>query len=127
METHGASQRLTCRVVAISRSVYRHEPDKQRDETVIAALQAAVEQYQAYVFSTLFKILRPQSHRWYHKRVYRVYCAKSRQATTWQAAHAESPSGVSGRPWNGDSVLVDGFYERQPFLRQTLQDLQRRG
>lgn len=54
METHCVSQRLACRVVGISRSVYRYQPDKERDNLVIAALQAAVERYPAYGFSKLF-------------------------------------------------------------------------
>ncbi len=74
METHGASQRLACRVMGLSRSVYRYQPDATRDDAVIAALQAAVERYPAYGFSKLFKVLRRQGCRWNHKRVYRVYC-----------------------------------------------------
>ena len=74
MEMVGASQRLACRAVGISRSVYRYQPDKQRDDPVIAALQVVVERYPAYGFSKLFKVLRRQGHRWNNKRVYRVYC-----------------------------------------------------
>lgn len=74
MQVHGASQRLACRTVGISRSVYCYRPDSRRDEEVIAALQAAVERYPAYGFSKLFKILRRWGHAWNHKRVYRVYC-----------------------------------------------------
>ena len=55
METHGASQRLACRAVGISRSVHRYQPDKQRNDPVIAALQAVVERYPAYGFRKLFK------------------------------------------------------------------------
>ena len=74
MRTHGASQRLACRVVGLSRTVYRYRPDTRRDNAVIAALQAAVERYPAYGFSKLFKVLRRQGCTWNHKRVYRVYC-----------------------------------------------------
>ena len=73
MRTHGASQRLACRVVGLSRTVYRYRPDTRRDDAVIAALQAAVERYPAYGFSKLFKVLRRQGCTWNHKRVYRVY------------------------------------------------------
>jgi putative transposase len=73
MRTHGASQRLACRVVGLSRTVYRYRPDTRRDDAVIAALQAVVERYPAYGFSKLFKVLRRQGCTWNHKRVYRVY------------------------------------------------------
>jgi len=72
---HNTNLRRACRVVGISDTVYRYQPDATRDEPVIAALQAAVEQYPAYGFSKLFKILRRWGHPWNHKRVYRLYCA----------------------------------------------------
>ena len=71
---HGASQRRACRVVGISDSSYRYQPDARRDDEVIAKLQEAVERYPAYGFSKLFKILRRWGHSWNHKRVYRLYC-----------------------------------------------------
>ncbi len=65
---------MACRVVGISDSVYRYQPDKARDDKVIAKLQEAVERYPAYVFSKLCKILKRWRHGWNHKRVYRIYC-----------------------------------------------------
>jgi len=73
-EQHGASLRMVCRVVGISDSVYRYQPDTARDDKVIAKLQEAVERYPAYEFSKLFKILKRWGHGWNHKRVYRIYC-----------------------------------------------------
>ena len=73
-EVHSASQRRACRVVGISDSVYRYQPDIHRDDEVIIRLQEAVERYPAYGFSKLFKMLRRWGHRWNHKRVYRLYC-----------------------------------------------------
>ena len=55
-------------------SVYRYKPRKQSDEDVIVALQESSERYPAYGFSKLLKVIRRQSHRWNHKRIYRVYC-----------------------------------------------------
>ena len=73
--SYGVSQRRACRVVGISDSVYRYQPDAHRDDEVIARLQEAVERYPAYGFSKQFKILRRWGHPWNHKRVYRIYCA----------------------------------------------------
>ena len=68
------SLRRACRVIGISDALYRYQPDRTKDEPVIAALQEAVERYPAYGFSKLFKILRRWGHPWNHKRVYRLYC-----------------------------------------------------
>lgn len=54
--------------------MYRYRPDVHRDDSVIAALQTASEQYPAYGFSKLLKILRRRGHYWNHKRVHRIYC-----------------------------------------------------
>lgn len=67
------SIRRACRIIGISCSVYRYRPDPHRDEEVIAALQEAVENYPAYGFSKLFKILRRRGYGFNHKRVHRVY------------------------------------------------------
>ena len=65
---------MACRTVGISDSVYRYQPDTQKDEPVIQALQKAVERYPAYGFSKLFTILRRWGYPWNHKRIYRLYC-----------------------------------------------------
>ncbi|GAA4651003.1 IS3-like element ISLpn8 family transposase [Kistimonas scapharcae] len=71
---HNVSLRRACRIVGISDSVYRYQPDKRRDEPVIAALLEAVERYPAYGFSMLFKMLKRQGYHWNHKRIHRIYC-----------------------------------------------------
>ena len=71
---HGSSTRRACRVVGISGSLYRYQPNKSRDDAVIAGIQEVVEKYPAYGFSKLFKILRRWGHPWNHKRVHRLYC-----------------------------------------------------
>ncbi len=38
--SHGASQRLVCRAVGLSRSDYRYLPDTARDDEVNSTLQA---------------------------------------------------------------------------------------
>ena len=68
------SQRRACRVVGISDSVYRYQPDLNKDDVVIAKVQEAVDRYPAYGFSKLFKVLRRWAHPWNHKQVYRIYC-----------------------------------------------------
>ena len=71
---HEVSIRRACRIVGISDSVYRYQPNPHRDEEVIAALHEAVEKYPAHGFSKLYKILRRWRYPFNHKRVHRVYC-----------------------------------------------------
>src|SRR6185295_8087272 len=46
-----------------------------RDEAVVTALLAVVEQQGRWGFWKCFYRLRRTGHRWNHKRVHRVYCA----------------------------------------------------
>lgn len=72
---HAISQRHACRIVGISVSVCRYQPDIHRDDAVITGLTEAVERYPAYGFGKLFQVVRRAGHGWNHKRVHRVYCA----------------------------------------------------
>lgn len=74
MDTFEFSERQACKLVSLSRTVYRYMPDVSRDEPVIAALQGAAERYPRYGFYKLFLILRRQGYPWNHKRIYRIYC-----------------------------------------------------
>jgi putative transposase len=58
----------------LSRSVYRYQPDTQRNLSVITAIQGVLEKDPAFGFGKIFKSLRRHGYRWNHKRVYRVYC-----------------------------------------------------
>lgn len=71
---HGVSLRRACHLFGISDSVYRYRPDTHRDDPVITALQTASEQYPAYGFSKLLKVLRRRGHYWNHQRGHRIYC-----------------------------------------------------
>nr|WP_275691292.1 IS3 family transposase [Klebsiella pneumoniae] len=68
------SLRQTCRILSLSRTVFRYQPDTQRDEPVIMALTVAAERYPRYGFKKLFQVLRRQGKSWNHKRVHRIYC-----------------------------------------------------
>jgi len=68
------SLRACCRLLRISRSVYKYQPDSDRDNPVVEALSNLVEKYPRYGFPKLFVLLKREGHRWNHKRVHRVYC-----------------------------------------------------
>jgi len=65
---------LACKILQISRTTYKYQPDTKRDEPVIDALQQLAEKYPRYGFGKMFPILRRQGHPWNHKRVHRIYC-----------------------------------------------------
>jgi putative transposase len=68
------SIRGACSAVKISRTVYCYQPDTSRDQPVIEALLALVDQYPSRGFGKLFTMLRRQKYTWNHKRVHRIYC-----------------------------------------------------
>ena len=68
------SLRQACSILSLSRTVFRYQPDTQRDEPVIMALTVAAERYPRYGFEKLFHVLRRQGKSWNHKRVHRIYC-----------------------------------------------------
>ena len=59
-----------CRLIDISRGVYRYEPDTERDQPIIDALCELAEKNPAYGFQVIFERLRAQGYRWNHKRAY---------------------------------------------------------
>ena len=68
------SIRAACSAVEISRTAYCYQPDASRDQPVIEALLALVDQYPSRGFGKLFTMLRRQKYMWNHKRVHRIYC-----------------------------------------------------
>ena len=49
-QAHGISQRAACEMLRISRSVYRYQPDTDRDLPVVEAIQAVLEINLGYGF-----------------------------------------------------------------------------
>lgn len=71
--THGLSERHACRLMKVSRTVFRYRP-KQRDDREIAdQLLELAEHKPRWGFRKMFHRLRNQGYRWNHKRVRRVY------------------------------------------------------
>jgi putative transposase len=74
IEQHGLSERKACRLLGISRSVYRYRPKKKEPDELIADwLQVLAERKPRWGFGKMFHWLRHQGHPWNHKRVRRVY------------------------------------------------------
>lgn len=74
-QEHNFSERRACQAAGLERSVYRYEPDLERDQPVMAALLELAHQKPELGFRKLFEMLRRKGHRWNHKRVHRIYCS----------------------------------------------------
>jgi putative transposase len=74
MEQHDLSERRACRLVALSRSVYRYQARRPDDTAIREQLTALAERHRRWGFDKMMDWLRQQGFSWNHKRVYRVYC-----------------------------------------------------
>jgi len=71
---HHLSVTRSCRCIGLSRAAYYQIPKgHDRDAEVIEAINTVIDKHPRWGFWKCFKVLR-RSHRWNHKRVYRVYC-----------------------------------------------------
>jgi len=68
------SIRRACSALEISRTVYRYQPDTEKDQPVIEAILALADEHPSRGFGKIYTMLRRQGYRWNHKRVHRVYC-----------------------------------------------------
>lgn len=74
-ERYQVSERQACRVIGLRHSVYRYQPQPNRDEEIIKLLLELAHGRPEQGFPKLFKRLRRLGYGWNHKRVYRVYCS----------------------------------------------------
>jgi putative transposase len=75
MAEHGVSERRVCRVLALSRSVYRYQAKKTDEAQIEQALRQLAEQHRRWGYSKMIDYLKQQGRRWNHKRIHRIYCA----------------------------------------------------
>ena len=122
------SIRKACKTVNLSRTVYRYQPDLERDQPVIDALLALVEQYPTRGFDKLFPMLRRQGHQWNHKKVYRVYCAlklnmrrKGKKRLPNRHPEPLSVPGSLNQCWSAD-FMSDALWHGQRFRTFNLVD-----
>jgi putative transposase len=74
METHGLSERQACKVLDLSRSVFRYQRQKPDNSEIEKELLALAERKPRWGFSKMLAYLKRNGHGWNHKRVRRVYC-----------------------------------------------------
>lgn len=68
------SIRPACRMLSLSRTLFRYQPDKQGVKPVIQRLTEAAERYTYYSLKKLFRCLADRGDAWNHKRVHGIYC-----------------------------------------------------
>lgn len=71
---HHLSERRACRMVNLSRSVFRYAAHGRDDSEVQTALTELAAKHPEFGFRKMFLTLRRLGRLWNHKRVYRIYC-----------------------------------------------------
>jgi putative transposase len=106
---HRLSVRRSGRCLGLSRAAYYQIPKgHDRDAAVIEAINTVIDKHPRWGFWKCFKVLR-RSHRWNHKRVYRVYCElhlnQKRRAKKRLPQRVKHPLLVPSQPnqtWSAD-------------------------
>jgi putative transposase len=73
MQAHGLSERRACRLLNVSRSVYRYQAVRPDDREVEQALVELAQHHLRWGFDKMVDYLNHQGNVWNRKRVYRIY------------------------------------------------------
>jgi len=73
METHGISERQACKLMRLSRSVFRYQAKPADDGEIARLLQQLAEQHPRWGFRKMWQWLRNAGYVWNHKHVRRIY------------------------------------------------------
>jgi len=74
MQEYGLSERQACKILNLSRSVYRYKPKKGCDEEVTRELLDLAGRKPRWGFGKMADYLKNKGYGWNHKRIRRVYC-----------------------------------------------------
>lgn len=70
---YGFSERRACRLLNLSRSVYRYQAQKTDDAVLEHALREVTCRYPRWGLGKVVAYFKQQGHAWNHKRIHRVY------------------------------------------------------
>ena len=70
---HGVSERRACRIVNLSRCVYRYQAKKTDDHQIEQALRQLAECKPSWGYGKMIAYLKNQGYSWNHKRIHRIY------------------------------------------------------
>lgn len=112
------SERRACRLVGLSRSVYRYQAQRPDDTSIREQLTVLAERHRRWGFGKMMDWLRHQGFTWNHKRVYRVYCelglnqrVKPKKRLPTRHPKPLTPPDVANTSWSVDFMrdsLTDG-------------------
>lgn len=74
IDAHAVSERRACRLVCLSRSVYRYQAKKPDDSAIRQELRELADRHRRWGFRKMLAQMKKTGCRSNHKRVYRVYC-----------------------------------------------------
>jgi putative transposase len=74
MQLHGMSERQACRMLDLSRSVFRYQPEKLDDDEIAQELLQLAGRKPRWGFGKMADYLKNQGYSWNRKRIRRVYC-----------------------------------------------------
>ncbi len=78
----GLSERRSCRIVGLARSVQQYHPVPKNDEAVVERLKALASENRRYGYLRLHAMLRREGLVENHKRTYRLYTEQGLQVRT---------------------------------------------
>lgn len=82
IKTFKLSERSACQLVGISRTAYRYQPKKRRDEHLRKRLKQLASEYSRYGYLLLHNLLKQEGLVINKKRTYRVYKEENLQVRT---------------------------------------------
>src|SRR5687768_9250209 len=82
MNTLGLSERRSCRIVGLSRSVRQYRPAPKNDEAVVGRLKELASENRRYGYLRLHAMLRREGLVANRKRTYRLYTEQGLQVRT---------------------------------------------
>ena len=74
MKEYGLSERQACKMLNLSRSVYRYRAKKENDEEIARRLLELAGRKPRWGIGKMVDYLKNEAHGWNHKRIRRVYC-----------------------------------------------------
>src|SRR6185503_16682512 len=74
IQEDGLSERQTCKIMNLSRSVFEYEARKRDEQELTKELLEVAGRKPRWGFGKMADYLRNKGFRWNRKRIYRVYC-----------------------------------------------------
>jgi len=109
MAEQGISERRSCRILDLSRSVYRYQAKSIDDQRIEQELQRLANSQPRWGYGKMIGYLRHQGYVWNHKRIIRVYCEmglnmhrKPKKRLPARAAQALVVPGQPDQTWSLD-------------------------